>query len=286
MGENKAQFANFKDAFCAYYRIPPEKYARAVLWRALPFSRRLLALPILAFNSTFFATDLDIIRSLGAMQSSENFSLQLDELHAVNRLERNIRRGIFGIRASGSKLMGLWKTVEPFVIPPAVPVFIPVTNSPEMAMSSGPRRSSDAGEAPLPVINNSPRMSPAAARSVSRSSSPLDVNLRAEPGVATAVIDAADMSAVVIRRLKRACDDTVLGVPVEEAVINAGLNSVGQFMRLLESNSAAYPSFRWLLQQLRNAELLRDLESENAGLKAVLAEQTVELARVRGGGRR
>ena len=92
MAESKPQFANFKDAFCAYYRVPAEKYGRAVLWRSLPFTRRILAVPILWFNQTFFATDLDIIRSLGPIQSSENFSLQLDELHAVNRLERNLRR--------------------------------------------------------------------------------------------------------------------------------------------------------------------------------------------------
>ncbi len=289
MADQKPQFSNFKDAYCAYYRVTPEKYGESVLWRSLPLTRRLLALPILAFNRTFFATDLDIIRSLGPMQSSENFSLQLDELHAVNRLERNLRRGILGIRASGSRLMDLWKVVEPYVTPPPEPVFSRVPGQAEVV---GVGRSLEAvgrtaaaplsSQAPAPVA----RLSPAAVRNVGRNVNRENPShLSSSPASAPAAplpVDAADISAMVIRRLKRACDDTVLGVPVDDAVLNAGLDSVPQFMRLLEINGATHPAFKWLHLQLSNAERLRDLQDENAGLKAVLAEQMVQLARLRG----
>lgn len=282
MADQKPQFSNFKDAYCAYYRVTPEKYAQSVLWRSLPLTRRLLALPILAFNQTFFATDLDIIRSLGPMQSSENFSLQLDELHAVNRLERNLRRGILGIRASGSRLMDLWKVVEPYVTPPPEPVFSRV---PGPTGAVGVVRTMEPAEmtATAPVSTPAARLSPAAVRNVGRN---VNRETPSQPRTnalsAPVAVDAADVSGMVIRRLKRACDDTVLGVPVDEAVLSAGLDSVPQFMRLLEINGATHPAFKWLHLQLSNAERLRDMQDENAGLKAVLAEQTVQLARLRG----
>ena len=279
MAETKPQFANFKDAFCAYYRVPEEKYGRAVLWRALPFTRRLLAMPILWFNHMFFATDLDIIRSLGPIQSSENFSLQLDELHAVNRLERNLRRGFLGIRASGSRLMALWKTVEPYVTPPdrSLP---PQTRRPSESPGSRPPTE------PAPP-NGSQRPSPGAFRAGAwGGAEPLPATDVAIPLPVNAPADPLDVSALVVRRLKRACDDLVSGIPLPEAVANAGLDSVPQFLRLLDANSSTQPNFRWLREQIHNADRLQQLEDENNGLKSVLAEQTVELARIRGAARR
>jgi len=282
MSESKPQFANFREAFCAYYRVSPEKYSRAVLWRSLPVSRRPLAAPILAFNRTFFATDLDIIRSLGAMTSEEQFSLQLDELYAVNRLERNIRRGFLGIRASGTRLMSLWKTVAPYVAPTAV---VPSGRADEVrggATPAGDRRSPDGAVVPEYI-----RTSPAIMRRVGRPSGPATregEESRADVGWGAG--DAIEGSAVVLRRLKRACDDISLGLSPAEAVTKAGLDDVQQLERLLAVNAAKNPSFGWMLGHLRLAEQLRQAEAELARHKLLVTEQAVELARWRGSGPR
>lgn len=279
MAESKPQFANFGEAFCAYYRVRPEKYERAVLWRALPWSRRLLAVPILVFNRTFFATDLDIIRNLKPIQSVEEFSLQLDELYAVNRVERNIRRGFFGIRASGSRLMHLWKLVEPYVNSPKVTAVHP--RSIAAQSKGGLRVSAEPSAEGTPPVERV-RASGAAARRVGRpggdtsngTRSPSSERERSTP-------DVLETSPLVLRRLHRACNETVSGLPLEQAVSNSGLEDVPQFLRLLSLNAASNPSFGWLLEQLRHSEIRRQLETENARLQAELAENRTELARLR-----
>ena len=270
MAESKPQFANFREAFCAYYRVTPEQYARAVLRRSLPVSRRVLAWPILAFNRTFFATDLDIIRSLGAAYSEEQFALQLDELYAVNRLERNIRRGFLGIRASGSRLMNLWKTVAPYVAPRAA---APETTGNGGRSADDSRRTN--GGAPVEYT----RASPAILRRVGRPNGTEGAGAGGVAGEQAA--DAMYSSAVLLRRLKRACDDIALGVTPTEAVSKAGLENLAQLERLLEANSATNPSFQWMLGHLRQSEQLRVANEEVARLKVLLAEQAVELARGR-----
>jgi len=268
MAESKPQFANFGQAFCAYYRVKPAKYGRAVLWRSLPWSRRLLALPILAFNRTFFATDLDIIRNLEASQSAEEFSLQLDELYAVNRIERNIRRGFLGIRASGSKLMNLWKTVEPYVAPPN-DLTGTVASPLAVARSPGPAQATA-------------RLSPAIARRVGRA--PSSASSESPEFVDygdTGRAPASEASGLILRRIQRACDEVVSGTPVEEAVSRSGLDNVPQFLRLLAENATSKPSFRWLHEQLSQAERNRQIAAENAELKRTLNQQSIELARLR-----
>jgi len=116
----KPEFSNFKEAFCAYHRCAVESYPRKALFYAIPFSRRLLALPIYLFNRTFFAIDFGIIETLGGARSEEEFSSMLDELASTSRLERSIRRGILGIRISGSRLMEAWEAVAPYVRVPEV----------------------------------------------------------------------------------------------------------------------------------------------------------------------
>lgn len=278
MAQSKPQFANFREAFCAYYRVAPEQYGRAALWRSLPFSRRLLAWPILAFNPHFFATDLDIIRSLGALTSEEQFSLQLDELHTVNRLERNIRRGVLGIRASGTRLMQLWRTVAPYVDPTLPPGPTPDRERDEGGTTPG-------AASPGPYV----RHSPAIVRRVGRNPTAEASDPMGSPGAWGAqtpggVGDAAASSSVLLRRLKRACDDICLGQPPAEAVARAGLDDVGQLRRLLEVNGASNPAFRWMLGQLQQGDRVAALESELAQVKRLLAEQAVELDRWRTSG--
>ena len=63
MSDPVAQFRNFQEAFCAYHRCSPKVYARKALFMGIPFTRRLLAIPIYVFNRAFFAIDMGIIET-------------------------------------------------------------------------------------------------------------------------------------------------------------------------------------------------------------------------------
>jgi hypothetical protein len=115
MAEAKSKFSNFKEAFCAYHRCPPEGFLRKALFYGIPPSRRLLAIPIYLFNRSFFAIDFGILEALAGARTAEEFSVTLDELTFTSRVERSIRRGFFGIRISESRLFDSWEAVAPFV---------------------------------------------------------------------------------------------------------------------------------------------------------------------------
>jgi len=151
MAEDKAQFGNFKEAFCAYYRCEPKAYARKALFVGIPASRRLLAVPIYLFNRPFFAIDVGIIESLGEARTSAEFSSMLDELCSTSRVERSIRRGILGIRVSGGKLMAQWELVADYVRKPVLS-----TETGKVTPKAKPERpvasESAARETALPVV--------------------------------------------------------------------------------------------------------------------------------------
>lgn len=118
MSEAKPEFTNFKEAFCAYHRCGPEGYLRKALFCGIPFSRRLLAYPIYLFNRSFFALDFGLLESLGEARNQDEFDGILDELSSTSRVERSIRRGVFGIRISGDNLLLEWDRVKAYVKPP------------------------------------------------------------------------------------------------------------------------------------------------------------------------
>ena len=118
MSATKPEFRNFKEAFCAYHRCPETAYARKALFLGIPFTRRLLAYPIFLFNRSFFAIDFGILDSLGEARSVEEFTGILNELSGTSRVERSIRRGVIGIRVSGTRLMAEWDQVAKYVKPP------------------------------------------------------------------------------------------------------------------------------------------------------------------------
>ena len=151
MSEAVAQFRNFQEAFCAYHRCSPKVYARKALFMGIPFTRRLLAIPIYVFNRAFFAIDMGIIESLGEASSSAEFSSMLDELCGTSHLERSIRRGLLGIRVSGANLMAQWELVAPYVNKPVLDTEVgtvtPKALGPRHAASEASGR-----ESALPVL--------------------------------------------------------------------------------------------------------------------------------------
>jgi hypothetical protein len=118
MSAAKPEFKNFKEAFCAYHRCPEAAYTRKALFQGIPFTRRFLAYPIYLFNRSFFAIDFGILESLGEARNEDEFTGILDELSATSRVERSIRRGVVGIRISGTRLMSEWDQVAKYVKPP------------------------------------------------------------------------------------------------------------------------------------------------------------------------
>ncbi|KAB2654746.1 MAG: hypothetical protein DVB31_16440 [Verrucomicrobia bacterium] len=111
-------FPNFREAYCAYYRCRPEEFQRRAFFRAMDPFHRLLGLPIYAFNKPFFAMDFGVIDSIGDARTQSEFEFAMDELIGINNVERSIRRGVMGIRISGSRLTALWERLYPFIEPP------------------------------------------------------------------------------------------------------------------------------------------------------------------------
>lgn len=152
MSEAKPEFKNFKEAFCAYHRCPEAAYTRKALFLGIPFFLRPFAYPIYLFNRSFFAIDVGILDSLAEARSEEEFTGVLDELSATSRVERSIRRGVIGIRLSGTCLMAEWEQVAKYVRPPEskageVGRVTPRTNAERPVASEAISR-----EAPLPAV--------------------------------------------------------------------------------------------------------------------------------------
>lgn len=152
MSAAKPEFNNFKEAFCAYHRCSEAAYLRKALFLGIPLSRRLLAYPIYLFNRSFFAIDLGILENLADVRSEDEFVAVLDELSSTSRVERSIRRGLVGIRISGTRLTSEWDQVAKYVRPPASKAGevgrVTPRNSVErpVAAEAGPR------EGPLPAV--------------------------------------------------------------------------------------------------------------------------------------
>ena len=241
MAEAKPEFSNFKEAFCAYHRCAPKAYARKALFLGIPPSRRLLALPIYLFNRSFFAIDFGILETLGEARTSDEFTGMLDELSSTSRLERSIRRGVLGIRISGSRLIHSWEAVAPFVRPPEARV--------------------DRGT----VTPNAPRPNPR-----------FEPTTGAEPAGRE-----IPLQAVVARRLHRAASEVTSGKPVELAAHDAGLAGEAEFVRLLAQQAGSDPAMKWLLGQMQLSQRIHELERENTGLKVLLGDRELQIQRMR-----
>jgi hypothetical protein len=152
MSAAKPEFKNFKEAFCAYHRCSEAAYVRKALFLGIPFTRRLLAYPIYLFNRSFFAIDFGILDSLGEARNEEEFTGMLDELSATSRVERSIRRGVIGIRISGTRLMAEWDQVAKYVKPPESRAGEVGRVTPRSSVDRPAASEAISREAPLPAV--------------------------------------------------------------------------------------------------------------------------------------
>ncbi len=254
MAGDKAEFNTFREAICAYYGWRPEKYEKRLFFKAIPPTRRLLALPIYWFNRPFFAVDFGIIDSLGDSRSEDEFAGLLDELSGTTRVERSIRRGVLGIRITGTRLLAEWHKVAAYVKEPDYMGKGTVT--PKLATDRN-ERVDRMGRLERPERGDRPE--------------------RTGDG------GARDLTVVVLRRLRRAAADIGNGVPTEKAVESAGLVGETEFRQLVMAHGEGDPVLGRLREQYLLKERIRELEAENVGLKSRLADREDQLYRLRSG---
>jgi hypothetical protein len=113
-------FKNVRDAFCHQFRCAPRDFDRKFFFRTLQPFRAPLALPIWWFNRNLFAVDLDVIQTIGKSARREDCEGILEEFHNANRIERGFRRGVLGIRISGTRVIELRDLLDPLIEPPEV----------------------------------------------------------------------------------------------------------------------------------------------------------------------
>ena len=152
MSADKPEFKNFKEAFCAYHRCSEAAYTRKALFQGIPFYLRPFAYPIYLFNRSFFAIDIGILDNLAEARSEEEFTGVLDELSATSRVERSIRRGVIGIRLSGTCLMSEWDQVAKYVRPPASKAGEVGRVTPRTTIGLPVASEAISREAPLPAV--------------------------------------------------------------------------------------------------------------------------------------
>lgn len=87
--------------------------------------------------------------------------------------------------------------------------------------------------------------------------------------------------AVVLRRLKQVHADITGGMAVAEALAAASFADEADFRAVVQANAPENKSLAWLLQQLDHQRETARLAEENARLKQVLAEQSMELSQLR-----
>lgn len=112
-------FPTFKEAFCYRYRCKPENFEWRVLFKTIYIFRWPAALFFWLINKRLFVNDVETITSLGNTGHQSDFNAALTDLASKNRIERSIRRRVFRIRVSGSRLRSLRERLDPWIAPPA-----------------------------------------------------------------------------------------------------------------------------------------------------------------------
>lgn len=87
----------FAELYCARHGIPPEAYEHVVLQRVLYPQARLLAPVIRLIWPTYFAADMDFVRSVARLRRFREFFYEAEEFshhpanHGFWRLSANVR---------------------------------------------------------------------------------------------------------------------------------------------------------------------------------------------------
>jgi hypothetical protein len=235
-------YSNFKDAYCAVNRCPPEGFERHVFGRAV--NRLTLPLAVLfgLGNRDLFGVDYETIQAIGASSTAHELQVLLGDFENRHLVERSFRRQTLGIRATASRLDRLFRPLLGSVVPPAAPESFPA-----LAPASTPRL----------------RAEPVAAGSV------------AEPQ------DSREGSTLIVRRLRRLHAEIVAGRSLRQAARQAGFEEDEVLQRLSE-HKGTFSDLNWLESHLRQRLELDRLQTENGQLRRVVADLSDRLLKATG----
>jgi hypothetical protein len=98
---------NFKTAFCARFEHPQENFEQRVFWNALHPETKPMAFLIRWVRPSYFASDLDCIRSIGTAESKQEVRAIVASLQYDPAFKRGFFRGFLRVRISGRRLTRL-----------------------------------------------------------------------------------------------------------------------------------------------------------------------------------
>ncbi len=96
----------FKEAYCHYFKCPPEEFEREALPRCLYPHARVWASWVRRISPQFFETDFKIIQSLGEATSIKEVRAEASYLHD-NYSKHEFRRDWLYFRISGKLMLRL-----------------------------------------------------------------------------------------------------------------------------------------------------------------------------------
>jgi hypothetical protein len=98
---------NFKTAFCERFEHPHEHFENRVFWNAIHPEMKPVALLIRWLRPSFFASDMDCIRSIATAESKQEVRAIVASLQYDPAFNRGFIRGVLRIRISGRRLTRL-----------------------------------------------------------------------------------------------------------------------------------------------------------------------------------
>ncbi len=93
-------------------------------------------------------------------------------------------------------------------------------------------------------------------------------------------------AAVMLRKLRQAHGELIRGIPPDEAARSTGFPSGAELLRHLAQHGGDHPEFKWISETIGRLGAVGQLEDENRRLKSMVADQGLEIARLKGGGGR
>jgi hypothetical protein len=98
--------SDFRQVYCTQNAISESEYAEHLLVRALPAHARLFrAITLVTFQrKNHFRADFDFINNIGCLRNYRDYRQSVDEYFVHPWNERNLLRGLLGLRVSTSRL--------------------------------------------------------------------------------------------------------------------------------------------------------------------------------------
>ena len=114
---------NFCELYCDRFQCSPMEFDDDVFWRCLHPRARLWAHLIRMVNRNYFATDIELIESVGDLTDLDQMDSEV-MLFRYHRPAKGFWRGKMRVRISGRRLLGLAKDLFTKTHPAKAPLQI------------------------------------------------------------------------------------------------------------------------------------------------------------------